>query len=153
MLNYLFNEIGYIDWGISNLEWIVTLSSYQKNQELLSLILNSPTFTQILKKQHFWHAMDFLEDFIMNNSNIQETTKESLFSRQEMLIYEFMGVLSALNDLPWAKSIGSKLTKADKQLVKDDEEGWMMIHEIRRFAEEENPDCIEELEDVLRLFN
>lgn len=97
--------------------------------------------------------MDFLEDFITNNSNITESTKEKLFTWPEMVVYEFMGLLSALSDLNWAKMIGSKLTKADKQLVKDDEEGRLMIQEIKWFAEEENPDCLEDLEEVLKVFN
>jgi hypothetical protein len=79
---------------MNNLEWIITLASYSKNQRILSAILMSVTFTSLLKKEPFKNVMTFLEDFVINNSNISHKNKEELFDKKEMLVYEFMGILS-----------------------------------------------------------
>jgi len=43
--------------------------------------------------------MTFLEDYITLNTNISEELKTKLFSRPEMIVYDFMGTLSALDNL------------------------------------------------------
>lgn len=67
MFKFLWNEIGYIDWGLINLEWIITVLSYNRNNEYLKLIFSSSTFSKILREVSIDSAMNFLEEFILHN--------------------------------------------------------------------------------------
>ena len=99
MFQYLWEEIGFIDWGLNNLEWILTVICYNKNEEFMDFIFASQTFIKIVRSQHFKQSMTFLEDYITLNTNISEELKTKLFSRPEMIVYDFMGTLSALDNL------------------------------------------------------
>jgi len=80
MFNFLWNDIGYIDWGLINLEWIITVLTYNKNSDYLKLIFTSNTFSRILRDASLDVAMNFLEEFIIHNLQIPDDLKDLLFS-------------------------------------------------------------------------
>ncbi len=53
MFWYLWEEIGFLDWGMQNLEWIMTVLTYNKNLLFLEEIFKSSTFKKIIRNQHF----------------------------------------------------------------------------------------------------
>ena len=46
VFEYLWREVGFIDWGLSNLEWALMNICFNHDQELLDVFLTSDTFVE-----------------------------------------------------------------------------------------------------------
>lgn len=120
MFKYLWSGVGFIDWGIVNLEWAITVLSYNKNIVFLKEILISDTFRKIVRLQQLDSSMTFLEEFIIHNMEIPDELKEELMTHNDMLIYDFMGSLSNIQDIYRAKELSTLISKEDKKLIQRD---------------------------------
>ena len=83
--------------------------------------------------------MNFLEDTVVNNPHIDDDTQEALFLRQPMLIYDFIGCISACQDIPDVYSKWLRLTEEDKLTIKKSQVAMDVLRDVQ------------EKEDVLRL--
>ena len=58
--------------------------------------------------------MYFLEEYVVNNSEVSRKHKTALFARPKMKVYHFMGVLTSFDKLDDALNTAKKLTDDDK---------------------------------------
>ena len=95
MLNYLWNfdKFQPLNWGIKNLEFMLALANDIQDLKIYEILLNPATFGFILRDLNFYHAMDFIEDYLINNSFIPHEMKVELLNSDYMVPYSFIGAL------------------------------------------------------------
>ena len=91
IFKYLWSEIPFINWGVNNLEWLISVACYNRNLPFITEILLSTTFSSIIRSLPFEEAMDFLEEYVIHNEEVEDSVLEELLGTRDLLIYNLIG--------------------------------------------------------------
>ena len=126
---WTFDRVPPLNWGLKNLEFLLLLAlDHPQARQIYEVLLEPRPFALMMRAVSFTEAMDFIEDFIINNCSIPEELKLNLLYSPEMALYSFMGALlnvlaltpteddqtSQLTDI---LELYDKLTKADVSVI------------------------------------
>jgi hypothetical protein len=92
-LLWTFNKYRQTNWGIKNLEFMLLLANDLQEPQVFEILFKPEPFANCLKSFTFVHAMDFIEDYIINNGFIPDELKLKLLYADLMAPYSFIGAL------------------------------------------------------------